>query len=379
MMIDGSSSNTFMNGHAEGITPSVLFIPPDDDMNTFKQGNSEKKQELSLKDFDHLRVTIEKDIPNPDPTITIGSGAIASPGNITILSAQAKAGKTALSGVFMAGAISKDGNIDGFSEIKVQPNPEGKAVIHMDTEQAEDDQQDFLKTILRRANITSTPDYFRSYNIRQLTLENYRATTDSICELCNQQYKGIHLIVIDGGADYIASVNDEIQANAIVQYFIHLSIKYACPVLVNVHLNPGSEKERGHFGSSAIRKCYGLITIEKDGDISCVKPKILRKAGNADVPLIYFAYSKEKGYHVQTNAPDKEAMRAEKNMEKTKEIAEAIFTPLVSFSHKEAVSKIMMATSQGESSAKTKLKNMVGWSFVDHGPDGNYRKGQGSN
>ena len=138
---------------------------------------------FKLEDFDQWRVTSEKDIPNPEPTITIGGAAIASPGNITGISAAAKAGKTAFTGVLLAGAISQTGEVEGFNDVEVIPNIDGRAVIHFDTEQSEADQQYLVKTILKRAKLNSTPNYYRSYNIRQLSIENYREVTDKICEL----------------------------------------------------------------------------------------------------------------------------------------------------------------------------------------------------
>src|SRR4028119_394367 len=86
-----------------------------EDMNFFKEVVKEapvQNETVSLSDYDFCRVTKEKDIPHHEPTITIARAAIASPGNITGVSAAAKAGKTALKGVMEAGAISKDGEID---------------------------------------------------------------------------------------------------------------------------------------------------------------------------------------------------------------------------------------------------------------------------
>lgn len=330
-------------------------------------------QPKTLEDFNQWRITKEKDIPQPEPTITIGGAAIASPGNITGISAAAKAGKTAFTGVLLAGAISQSGEIDGFNDVEVIPNKQGRAVIHFDTEQSEADQQYLVNTILRRAKIESTPEFYRSYNIRQLNIENYKEVTDDICQLSCEAFDGVHLIVIDGGADYITSVNDETAAYNIVQYYTHLSIRYNCPVIIIVHLNPGSDKERGHFGSEVQRKCYGLLTVTKEGDISTVQPKIMRKAGNGEIPLVHFTYSKEHGYHVQIDAPDKAEAKAFKEMERLKTIAEKIFTPPASFRFTEAISKIMKLTSRGHSTAKTMLNNMTGFGFIEQGEDKNYR------
>jgi hypothetical protein len=96
------------------------------------ENNSDEVIQLNesgtLEKYDHLRITKEKDIPKPDPIITIAGAKVAVAGNITSISAESKAGKTAVCGVILAGAISKTGIIDGFNDLVVKPNKEGKAV-----------------------------------------------------------------------------------------------------------------------------------------------------------------------------------------------------------------------------------------------------------
>lgn len=338
------------------------------------QNGLDALKENTLQSYEHLRITKEKNIPQPEPTITIGGAAIASPGNITAIGAPAKAGKTATASVILAGAISKTGEVDGFGpDFKVRPNINGYAVINIDTEQSEADQQQNVKSVLRRAGFETTPEYYQEYNIRQIPITLYKEVTADICELCAKQFGGIHLIVIDGGADFILSVNDESAATLIIQDFIHLSIKYLCPVIVIVHQNPGSEKERGHFGSEIQRKCYGLLTITRDGDISTLSPKMMRRTGHGDVPLISFKYCKEKGYHVPVDAVDKDEERDKKDRAKHKKIADEVFAPPTALSYSDAVSKIMDKTNLKERSAKTMISNMSGWEYIKKGNDGFYR------
>lgn len=340
---------------------------------------AEQAQDLkTLDDFLHLRITTENEYPNHEPVIKWSGAGIAAAGNITAISAQAKAGKTAFTGVLLAGAISDMGLYDGFNSIEVLPNTEGKAVIHFDSEQSEYDQQYHVRTILKRNDIENTPDYLLSYNIRQLTVTDYQPTTDAICEAASHQFGGIHLIVIDGGADYITSVNDEEQAYKIVEYFTHLAIRYDCPVIVVVHLNPNSDKERGHLGSQLQRKCYGLVSIKKDGDTSVAEPKIMRKAGLSDLQPIYYQYNKEKGYHSEVNPPDKEKEKAEKQYNYLLSIASDVFG-INSFGHDEAVRAIMKHEKKSESTCKTYLKNMHAWEIINKGDDGRYRKNTNNN
>lgn len=327
----------------------------------------------SLLDFDHLRITAEKDIPNPPPVITIGGAAVGAIGNITAISAAAKAGKTAVAGVLLAGSISTDGYIDGFPDLKIEPNVNKKAVVHLDTEQSEPDQQYMVKTVLKRAGLRSTPDHYRAYNIMSLSLDNYQQVTSEICEACNREYDGIHLILIDGGADFIASVNDESASTRIVQFFRHLSQRYSCPVVVIVHQNPGSDKERGHFGSEIQRRCYGLLTITREGDISTLQAKMLRKAGNGDVPLIHFTYSKEKGYHIPTEVANPDELKNEAKINQHKQTALKVFPGQTSLTYTETWQAIMKVTGKESRTAKQRITDWLGWGLIEKGPDDRLR------
>ncbi|HUZ57892.1 MAG TPA: AAA family ATPase [Hanamia sp.] len=342
------------------------------------EGNSVK----TFDDFEQYRITKEKHVEDPPATITIGGSRVAAPGNTTPITAEGKGGKTAFTCVCIAGAISTTGDIDGFKGLFVKPNPEGKAVIHLDTEQSEADQQFNLKTILKRAAIESTPDYYHSYNIRTIPLKKYEGFVNSICELCNQRYNGIHLIVVDGAADFITSVNDEAEANAIIFYFTTIAVKYNCPVLLVIHLNENAGKNndtmpRGHVGRQAVRKGYCQLNITKESDVSTLQVLRARKAGCNDAPLICYQYSKEKGYHIsvdpETIATEKQTEKDQANFRKIENLANEIFRAPNAWNHKESISKIMKQTSKTESTAKRYLNNMLGWDMICKNDDGFYR------
>jgi hypothetical protein len=363
------------------VSPVRDFIVNDgEEMHTWQPENQAEKilqKEVSLDDYEDIRVTKEKDIPQHEPIIRMGGAPVASSGNVTAISAAAKAGKTSFIGVILAGAISTTGKYDGFTELEVMPNPEMRAVIHFDSEQAESDQQYLVNTVLRRASLKVTPDNFLSYNIRKLSLGDYQSVTAEVCRLAASKCGGVHLIVIDGGADYIPSVNDEASANRIIEFFTHLGIEHECPVIVIVHLNPavnGAEaKERGHFGSQIQRKCYGLLTIKKKDDVSIVEAKIMRKAGVKEVPAIFFKYNKDKGYHTETDKTDGADAKAAKGMDQAKLLASKILPPPTALKNKDLVPAIMQATGKKERMAQSTIKDLVGWRIVDKGDDGYYR------
>lgn len=333
----------------------------------------------TLEDFEVYRITAEKNIPHYDPTIKISGASFATPGNMSVISAAPKGAKTAIAAVMIAGAyttdISEDGyaSADGFNSIQVAANKDNKAVICIDTEQAAADQQYKVCTITKRAGLTHTPESLHEYNFRSLSCEQLKAAATQVATLCAEKFGGIHLIVIDGGADFIKSVNDEEAAAGIIQFFIGLSIVHECPVIVIVHQNPGSEKERGHFGSEAQRKCYGMVSIAREGDVFTMQPKIMRKAGTGESHMVNFIYSKEKGYHIQIDAQDREELKQYKENEKYKKLAIQVFPAPNSYRYVEAIAKIMEQCKVKKTAAKDRLNAMQDFGFIEQGEDERYR------
>lgn len=341
----------------------------------------EKQTACILADFEKFRVTKEKEVPPTTPIAFAGAAPILAPGNITPVTAEGKAGKTAATSVFIAGSISQIGNAELFNDLTIEPNTEGRAVIHLDTEQSESDQQYNLNKVLERAGMKKTPEHYLSYNIRTLPLKEYQAFTNGVCQAAHDQFNGIYLIVVDGAADYITSVNDEAEANAIISFFISLSVQYNCPVLLVIHLNENAGKNsdtmpRGHIGRQAIRKGYCQLNITKDGDISSLQVLRARKAGS-DTPLICFKYDKEKGYHVSVDADSiTQAKQTEKEQAKRKNaqrIAEKLFAPPKALRYTDAISQIMADTSKSKPTAKRLLEDMEGWQIINKAEDGFYR------
>lgn len=327
----------------------------------------EVRNQDPLSKFEELRITERTPIPEPQAVITCNYEIISTPADITAISGPSKSGKSAFTMPVISAAITVDGIIDDPIEgVAVAANQERKAVIHLDTEQARWKHQRNIKAILKRARLEASPPHFLSYNIRQLTIQEYERTTLDICDIANQQFGGIFLIVVDGIADFIEDVNDAAQGNAIIKTFEKLAIDYNCPIIVIIHNNPNSDKERGHLGSQLQRKAGSVLAIKKDGDISFLEPRFLRYAGNGSIPAIQFRYDAEKGYHVScgTKTAEEQVSKDIKRIAALKEIAlEALPVPSA-FKYQEAVENIMKVTHKRERTAKDTFKEMRAHQFI---------------
>jgi len=345
------------------------------DINPFAGGESEPEQTpepTKLEDYEFLRITDKTAIPYPIPILKINGDRVATPSTIVTISGQPKSGKSALTGIVIAGAIIPNGDIDGLPGVEVLHNVDGKAVVHFDTEQDRYTHQYNHKTILKRAGFEHCPDYFLSYNIRQLDLSQYQPYVNGICEAAAAKFNGIHSISIDGAADFIPSVNDETAAFEIVDYFDKLAQKYNTAIFVIIHTNPGSDKERGHLGSQFQRKSTGILSVKKEGNISYLDPKLMRYTG--DTGKIQFKYDKEKGYHVACNEiEDSEEKRAIERLEKVRKVCESVFSGQTSYMYASATDAIMKQTNKKIGFAKDMFSEMKAHQMIIQGGDKHWR------
>lgn len=342
-----------------------------------KRGNDFKPTN-ALLDYDPLRITDLTPIPEPEPVLKINGEVIAFNEDFFVFSGPPKCGKSALTSICIAGAISESGQIsDNLDGLQVLPNEAKKAVIHIDTEQARHKQQRNIKTILRRARYETCPDYYLSYNIRQLDIDKYEAITTGICEAAFNQFNGIHSIWIDGGADYVADVNNPETSNAIIKFFEELAIKYHTAVFIIVHTNPGTTKERGNFGSQCQRKSGGILLVKEEGDISSIQPKLLRYAGKGDIPQLMFKFDKEKGYHVGCGMIDgahsDPDAKAKKKMDDAWSLCENIFSGQRSCSREKAINAIIVKKACQSRTAAGTFALMTAGDMIFKGADDNYR------
>lgn len=318
-----------------------------------------------LKRFFRLQISASKPETQPDPIIAINGCSVATAGNIIVVSGAPKSAKSSLIYIFLAEAIKIIGTIiDGLTGLYVAENSFGRAVIHIDSEQSRSQHyKSFINGILKRAGLVMEPEYFLSFNIRELDVKIYQKIVREIFKAAFERFGGIHLAVIDGGADFIASVNDEVSSNAIVHFFETLAIEFNTAIVIIIHLNPGGDKQRGHLGSQLQRKAESVLVVKRNGSISHIEPQFLRGADSSEMPQIQFQFDKAKGYHVSCGFLIKTS-KEDQNTSQLKDWAKQAF-PATPISHKVAVGELMRISGLSERSVKTKIKEMLDQNILE--------------
>lgn len=225
-----------------------------------------------------------------------------------MISAQAKAGKSATIGAILASVMcadsDRDGDCFGFSALATS----GKAVILLDTEQSVYDSFHLVQRATRRAGQTSLPDQFRPYRLLDVSIADRRAMLQHEMARAASVCGGIHSVIIDGIADMCVDPNAPDECFPLVAELIRLAVDYDCPIITVLHENPSqlgaSGKTRGHLGSQLERKAESNLRIIKDDEISVVFSEKCRSANLPRAQGSRFRWDDMEGMHVSVNTTE---------------------------------------------------------------------------
>lgn len=248
-------------------------------------------------------------VARPEYFIHTNNACISTPGNITGIIGASKSGKSAFMSSLIAGSIQDALEMDCFG-FKVAPNKHMKVVMSIDSEMSEYDSYRRHCAILKMGGYDREPEYFHSYLFRTIPIRDRFKSLELLIDKQANAFGGVHMLYGDGIADFVASVNDEAECNEAVHRFEAIAIRYNCPVVLILHLNPGSDsKTRGHLGSQLERKAESILVVSKRDGISSIEGKLLRNSG--DIPIQEFVYDQTAGHHVSIGKRDKIDEKAE--------------------------------------------------------------------
>ena len=259
--------------------------------------------------------------------------------------------------------------------LEVTPNPKGLAVLHYDTEQSEAQLHKNLGKTLRRASLTSVPDFYHSLYLASLSRKDRLKLIRESMDLFHHKHGGIHLVVIDGIADLIRSANDETESIAIVDELYRLAGIYNTCIICVLHFVPNGIKLRGHIGSELQRKAAGILSIEKDEnpEFSVVKALKVRDGSPFDVPMTLFGWDKALDMHVYRGEKSKEDKDKRKSNELHAVIREA-FRSATRLSYQQLCEILMRELDIKDRTAKKYIAYMKEQGILIQDSQGNYQQ-----
>ena len=267
----------------------------------------------------------EVDFNNPPPVaqmvVSVNDVPLGTQGNILCITGGEGTGKSNYVTALIAGAIgqsekNKDKAMDTLG-VSVSENSKRKAILFYDTEQSEVQTYKNITNLLRCCGRETMPEYLKAYCLTGMSRKERLQAIIQSMDKFHYQFRGIHMVVIDGIADLIKGANDETESIAVVEELYRLAGIYNTCIVTILHFIPSGLKLRGHLGSELQRKAAAILSIEKDTDpsVSVVKALKVRDGSPLDVPIMQFAWDKDVRMHVYLGEKPKEEKEKRKEDE----------------------------------------------------------------
>ena len=213
----------------------------------------QKIESKKTYDTEKYRIRHTDEIPAPDVVLYMNGVMVVTRKSIFALSGKAKSGKTFAIALIVA-AVLKKGNEKAFSSYCKKDFDE---VVLFDTEQS----GYYVHKVIERVKILAGEDKMdklKCYSIRSVRSDDRANFIKQVVYGCKKNA----LVIIDGIADLITSVNDDQASIKLVEEVQMWAEDNDVAIGFVLHQNPSqSDKMRGHLGTFGMNKCETVIQV----------------------------------------------------------------------------------------------------------------------
>ena len=225
------------------------------------------------------------------PLVTLGSISVLTSENISCLIAAAGYGKSSICESILSRVLNKHCDSLGFNT-----GDSVKRALYIDIERTPADTWNSFYRMNLRARInkeTDTSEQVFIAGLKEYTSKDARKT--KIEELC-EEFKP-QLLLIDGAAALVTSINSEEEAGLIVAWMFELTWRYKLGVITTLHPNKTTETPRGHLGSFLTNEAENMFIVRKN-ELTGVRTISTTKERNSAQTSAAFCWSDELGYMI---------------------------------------------------------------------------------
>lgn len=263
-----------------------------------------KEEILFNKIYQSSKITLQSKFDKPKTLLYFKDNQkdrdinFGSLGNFSLLIGKAKSKKTFLTSILTASFLNRNGYTLNTFRSAVESDKNN--LIYFDTEQGGYHSFQVYRRIFLLSGLSETEfeERVQFYCLRPYEPKERLLFIEQVL----QQSKEFGLVVIDGIADLVTSINDEEQATMITTKLLNWSSVYDCHITTILHQNKGDNNARGHLGTYAVNKAEVVLEVSKENEqVSAMK--IERCRDLAPEEPFYFRIE-ESGLPVQANEFD---------------------------------------------------------------------------
>jgi len=188
---------------------------------------------------------------------------IGTLGNILLIQAKGKAGKTYFTSALTSSLISDKEYINFRGNLPIDK----PKVIYFDTEQGHEDARTVQQRIYDMAGLDNDQEApnFEYYCLRSLLAPDRLLVIEYII---NSRID-IGAVIIDGVRDLIYDFNNTEQSFTLIEKLMKWTGEKLIHIIAILHQNPNDDKAKGHLGTELTNKAEYIISINRDkGDDS---------------------------------------------------------------------------------------------------------------
>ena len=237
----------------------------------------------SEKVFQETIIDLNEVIERPPLAISIGyddhsyNGVhyplkFGSLGNISMITGEEKSRKSFVKSLIESCTIGGRAN-NYTGDLEVKGHIDGKYIISIDSEQSKYDV--WMNGNRIKKMVGQVPDNYKILMWREKTTAERLQLLDWL--FMESHYKdNLGLVMLDGYVDFVNDFNSQTESKDFTAKLMKYSSLRNCHISGILHLNPNSEKVRGHLGTILGQKCECVMLVKNEGEYSNVKCKVVR-------------------------------------------------------------------------------------------------------
>ena len=232
-----------------------------------KSNNKIKQMALSIEEkrlldkYNKFRIKSDTEVPAEECVFSVRGVGCMPLGDLSAIKAEPKNGKTTALKKIVGTVLN--GELGQLSSELKKP-----IIMWVDTEQKAADAKLIIEDIKKMTGLGY------GFIDKHLMVYSLRKTE---CKMMLEEVKaGIkaylpNIVVIDGIAEFVDSVNDESEARNLIHQLMVSSEEYHCAIVCVLHENrSGNRDMKGHLGSQLTQKVAVVVRCQKSGNVITV-------------------------------------------------------------------------------------------------------------
>lgn len=193
-------------------------------------------------------------------------------GNISMITGEEKSRKSFVKSLIESCTIGGGAN-NYTNNLDIKGYLDGKYIISIDSEQSKYDV--WMNGNRIKKMVGNVPDTYKVLMWREKTTSERLQLLEWL--FMESHYKdNLGLVMLDGYVDFVNDFNNQTESKEFTAKLMKYSSLRNCHISGVLHLNPNSEKVRGHLGTILGQKCECVMLVKNEGEYSNVRCKVVR-------------------------------------------------------------------------------------------------------